>query len=98
MSFLTLRRTTGSVEEIPGGTLTSLPWYRWWLYQQILSQPQRLFLGILNMKYEDESSWDIGFLPLWHKVRDLMLAQESVTINGITDTLIENGTISVTDN
>ncbi|KFG79907.1 hypothetical protein MANI_009193 [Metarhizium anisopliae] len=98
MSFLTSRRTTGFVEEIPGGTLTSLPWYRWWLYQQILSQPQRLFLGIPNMKHEDESSWDTGFLPLWHKVRDLMLAQESVTIDGITDTLIENGTISVTDN
>ncbi|KID91918.1 hypothetical protein MGU_00829 [Metarhizium guizhouense ARSEF 977] len=50
------------------------------------------------MKHEDNSSWDTGFLPLWHKVRDLMLAQESVTIDGITDTLIENGTISVTDN
>lgn len=92
------RRTAGSVESGPNLTFTNLPWYRWWLYQQVRSQPPRLLLSLPNMKHDDESNWDTHFLPLWDKIRDLVLVQESTTIDGITDTLVELGAISVKDN
>ncbi|RYP55900.1 hypothetical protein DL771_012276 [Monosporascus sp. 5C6A] len=98
MSLLDLRGTTSPVEAGPDPTFADLPWYRWWLYQQIRSQPQRLPLAVPNMKCDEESNWDIHFLPLWNKVRELMLVPEPKTIDGITDAVVEYGIMSVEDN
>ncbi|KAI5457572.1 hypothetical protein BGZ63DRAFT_364813, partial [Mariannaea sp. PMI_226] len=78
--------------------LADLPWYRWWLYQQIRSQPQRLLLALPNMNCDKKSDWDTHFLPLCNKVRELVLVSEPKTIDSITDKLVELGIVSVKDN
>ncbi|KAL7919047.1 hypothetical protein ACQKWADRAFT_213731 [Trichoderma austrokoningii] len=92
------RRNTIAVEASSGAPLTELPWYRWWLYQQIRSQPQRLFLALPNMNGDDDSNWDSVFLPLLESVKELVVAQASPSIDGIMDALVELGTLSVDHN
>ncbi|RYP80985.1 hypothetical protein DL770_006030 [Monosporascus sp. CRB-9-2] len=98
MSLLASRGKTSPVEAGPDPTFADLRWYRWWVYQQIRSQPQRLLLALPNMKCDEESDWHTHFLPLWNKVRELVLVPEPKTINGITDTLVEHGIMSAKDN
>lgn len=98
MSSRAWTNTSSPIEADPDPTFADLPWYRWWLYQQIRSQPQRLLLGLPNMKCDEESDWDTHFIPLWNKVRELVLATEPKTIDGITDTLVELDVISVKNN
>ncbi|KAH6887139.1 hypothetical protein B0T10DRAFT_490750 [Thelonectria olida] len=90
--------TTSPLEADPDPTFGDLPWYRCWLYQQIRGQPQRLLLALPNMKCDEESGWDTHFIPLWNKVRELVLVPEPKTIDSITDTLVELGAMSVKDN
>ncbi|RKK17491.1 hypothetical protein BFJ66_g1036 [Fusarium oxysporum f. sp. cepae] len=98
MTLLACTSTTRPVEAVRDPIFTELPWYRWWLYQQIQSQPQHLWLALPNMKCDKELDWDTYFLPLWNKFRELVLVPELKTIDGITDTLIEHGVLSVKDN
>jgi hypothetical protein len=98
MSLLASASTTSPVKASSDPTLVDLPWYRSWLYQQVRSQPQRLFLALPNLKCDEQSNWETHFLPLWNKVRELVLVPEPKSIDGITDTLVELGVISVKDN
>ncbi|KPM44897.1 hypothetical protein AK830_g1656 [Neonectria ditissima] len=98
MPLLASRNTTFAAETGPDPTFADLPWYRWWLYQQIRSQPQRLLLALPTMKCDEDSDWDVQFIPVWNKIRELVLVPEPKTIDGITDTLVELGVISVKDN
>ncbi|KAH7175753.1 hypothetical protein EDB81DRAFT_633955 [Dactylonectria macrodidyma] len=98
MSSRAWTSTAGPIEADPDPTFADLPWYRWWLSQQIRSQPQRLLLALPNMECDEGSDWDTQFFPLWNKVRELVLAPEPKTIDGITDTLVELDIISVKDN
>ncbi|KAK1246409.1 hypothetical protein MKX08_000211 [Trichoderma sp. CBMAI-0020] len=50
------------------------------------------------MNSNDDSNWDSEFLPLLESVKDFVSAQESATIDGITDALVELGMLSVNDN
>lgn len=75
-----------------------LPWYRCWLHQQIRSQPQRLFLALPNMKPEEEFGWDTYFIPLWSRVRELLLVPRSKTIDDIVNTLVELDILSIENN
>jgi hypothetical protein len=79
-------------------TFTDLPWYRWWLKEQIRNQPQRLLLSLPGLNLDKETDWNAYFLPLWNKTRELVLAPGLKTIDGITDTLVELNIISVKDN
>ncbi|KAF4459096.1 dipeptidyl peptidase III [Fusarium albosuccineum] len=98
MSLLASTTTTCPVETVPDPTFADLPWYRCWLYHQIRNQPQRLLLALPNMAHDEESDWGTHFLPLWNKVRELVLGLKLKTIDGITDTLVEHGAISVEEN
>jgi hypothetical protein len=98
MYFSVWKRSAVSAEISSGAPLTELPWYRWWIYQQIRDQPQRLLLALPNMNSSDDSNWDSEFLPLLEAVKDLVVAQESATIDGITDALVGLGMLSVDDN
>lgn len=87
-----------SIGADPDPALTDLPWYRWWLLQQIRSQPQRLLLSLPDMKCDEGPHWDTHFFPLWNKARELVLSPGPKTIDSITDTLVEHHFISVNDN
>lgn len=99
MSALTSTNTTN-----PGGqadadpTFHELPWYGSWLKRQIGGQPQRLFLALPNMDWDNESDWNTHFLPVWNKVRELVLATGPKSIDSITDALVELNILSRTDN
>lgn len=88
-----------SVESSWNAPLTELPWYRWWLSQQIRSQPQRLLLlGLPNVEGIDDSNGAAELiLPLLERVKDLVAAQESATVDSITDALAGLGMLSVND-
>ncbi|KAG9254827.1 uncharacterized protein F5Z01DRAFT_681336 [Emericellopsis atlantica] len=98
MSLSESRSTTIRVESTQDPTFADLPWYRWWLFQQTRSQPQRLFLSLPNMRCDKEAELDTYFLPLWNKVKELLLVPEPKTIDGITDTLVQHGILSIKDN
>lgn len=98
MSLLASSTITSPVDAIPDPNFADLPWYRWWLYRQIRSQPQRLFLALPNLNWEEESDWDTHFLPIWNKVRELLLVPEPQTIDGIADILVKDGAMTVEGN
>ncbi|KAI6784642.1 uncharacterized protein J7T54_006688 [Emericellopsis cladophorae] len=50
------------------------------------------------MQCDKEADWDAQFLPVWNKVKDLVLVPEPKTIDGITDTLVQHDILSVKDN
>ena len=98
MPLLTWTSTNTLPEAGRDPTFAHPPWYRWWLYQQIRSQPQRLLLALPNIDRDKDSDWSKHFSPLWNKIRELVLVPGPKTIDGITDMLVELGVISVRDN
>jgi hypothetical protein len=85
------------VEADPDPNFVDLPWYRPWLNHQIQSQSQRLLLALPTTKSDQDDDWNRYFLPLWNKVRELLLVPGPRTIDGITDALVTQGLVSVTD-
>ncbi|KAK3936098.1 hypothetical protein QBC46DRAFT_37155 [Diplogelasinospora grovesii] len=83
----------------PDATFDDLPWYRWWVLQQVRNQPQRLLLSLPDVKsVEDFDNWATKhFLPLWQKTRELVLSPARHSIDSIADRLVELGFIATAD-
>lgn len=65
-----------------------LPWYHKWLRRQVRAQPQWLFFCPPDVNLEDDSAWDAHFLPLWCRIRALILQPGPTSIDAISNTLI----------
>jgi hypothetical protein len=75
-------------------TFADLPWYRWWVRQQIHSQPERLLLALPNIESDEERERDTQFLSIWDTIRSIILAREAKSIEEIANKLGEYGVVS----
>jgi len=65
--------------------------------RQVCSQPSRLLLCLPDDKLDDDLNWSTHFLPLWNKVRELILLPSPGGIDSITDALVAQGFITLGD-
>ncbi|KAK4235371.1 hypothetical protein C8A03DRAFT_17885 [Achaetomium macrosporum] len=80
---------------IPDPTFSELPWYRWWVLQQLGNQPQRLLLCLPDFESPDDDSDFAAFFFVWDQIRELALAQGPKKVSSITDSLVRLGVIFV---
>ncbi len=90
-----------TAQRIPDPTFDDLPWYRWWVLQQLSFQPQRPLLCLpTNNKCDDQTSSEStdAFMAVWNQTRELVLAPGPKTIDGIASSLLELGLVSAKNN
>ncbi|KAI1123464.1 hypothetical protein F5Y10DRAFT_286015 [Nemania abortiva] len=70
-----------------------LPWYRWWVFEQIRKQPPRLLSSLRDYKPDEDST--VVIHVLWNQIRQVLLASGPRSIDGITDILISHNIIDI---
>ncbi|KFY95687.1 hypothetical protein V498_03198 [Pseudogymnoascus sp. VKM F-4517 (FW-2822)] len=66
-----------------------LQWYRWWIYDQVQSQPNQLFSTLHGYDPKIDDSWIGSFSTMWQEVSQYMTATASVSIDEIVAHLLE---------
>jgi hypothetical protein len=90
-----------TAQRILDPTFDDLPWYRWWVLQQLSLQPQRPLLCLpTNDECDDKagSAHTDAFMAVWNQTRELILAPEPKTIESIANSLLELGLVSAKNN
>ncbi|KAI0157225.1 hypothetical protein GGR57DRAFT_461285 [Xylariaceae sp. FL1272] len=70
-----------------------LPWYRWWLRNQLSIQPRSLFDCLSEFDPGNEDNLNKIFLPLHHKIADLIASSDTLTIDKVVGLLLDDGSI-----
>ncbi|KAI6351048.1 hypothetical protein MCOR25_010191 [Pyricularia grisea] len=65
-----------------------LPWYHKWLRRQVRAQPQGLLFYPPEENLDDDSALDAHFLPLWCRIRALILQPGPTSIDAISNALV----------
>lgn len=98
MSLCLETRNSITVETERDPLLDNLPWYQTWLRDQFKSQPQRLWLCLPGLLSKEKPDWDRDLIPVWNKVRQLLLNTEYKSIESITGRLVDLDILSVNNN
>ncbi|KAJ2981227.1 hypothetical protein NUW58_g6737 [Xylaria curta] len=72
-----------------------LPWYQWWVLEQMRKQPERLLLCLPGSGLEKDFTMAISLI--WNQIRKATLPPRPISIDSITDVLISNKIVSVED-
>ncbi len=95
------RTAMATAQRILGPTFDDLPWYRWWVLQQLSLQPQRPRLCLpTNDECDDKASSapTDAFMAVWNQTRELILAPGPKTIESIANSLLDLGLVSAKNN
>ncbi|KAK4116310.1 hypothetical protein N656DRAFT_774537 [Canariomyces notabilis] len=77
--------------------LDELPWYRWWVVQQLRNQPQRLLLSLPD--FDSDKDPDFGpFFTVWNRVQALIVVSGFKSIRSVTRALVDHGLLSTKNN
>jgi hypothetical protein len=79
---------------IPGhlighGHQEGIPWYNWWMRQQLEREPKELFSVVPDYDSQSEAQGTIAFMTIWHEVWDQMVAHGSTSIDKIITHLVD---------
>ncbi|KAI1809448.1 hypothetical protein GGS20DRAFT_590594 [Poronia punctata] len=88
-------KSTYALKNPLGDVFPDLPWYGWWLRDQLMLQPASLFDCLPGFDCESEECLTGTFLPLCMKISDIMRQGDGVTLTSITDSLVEDGIVNV---
>ncbi|KAJ8131984.1 hypothetical protein O1611_g1640 [Lasiodiplodia mahajangana] len=70
-----------------------LPWYSWWVLEQIRKQPSRLLSTIRD--YRPNESSTIAIHTLWNRIRHILLAAGPKSVDSIADTLVNRNFVDI---
>ncbi|TGJ79175.1 hypothetical protein E0Z10_g9593 [Xylaria hypoxylon] len=99
----------GALEDIslPGSQVTvaqeqtiqdptfDLPWYQWWVLEQIRKQPERLLQSLPDHRLDKGSTMAIHIL--WNQIRRSIMAPEPRSIESIASLLISHELVNIED-
>jgi hypothetical protein len=69
--------------------LAAIPWYNWWMRQQLQSEPKELFSAIPGHDNQSSEEWMRTFMTIWGEIWDQMTAHDSTSINNIVTHLAD---------
>jgi hypothetical protein len=76
---------------------SDLPWYGWWLRDQLSLQPDSTFDCLPGFDRKSEDSLTSTFSPLCLKISLIIKYSEAPSISNIVESLLEDGSISAGD-
>lgn len=66
-----------------------MPWYQWWVHDQVQRQPQKLFSTLPGHDPKSNERWTTPFVILWQEISRYTTANEIVSIDGIIAHLVQ---------
>lgn len=71
------------LDHVDQGYAEAIPWYDWWMRQQLDGQPNELFSVIPDYDSQSEEVRMRSFMTIWHEILDQMTMQGPTTIDTI---------------
>ncbi|KAI1407009.1 hypothetical protein F5Y13DRAFT_195811 [Hypoxylon sp. FL1857] len=86
-------KASQSVRRASGEGLPNLPWYSCWLESQLSQQPKELYACVEGFDEEARGGSFDRIKPLYVRISDIIISNDSPSVNNIVEKLLEDGSI-----